>query len=87
MEFGGASQTLHLLSPESATWDWVHVATMTLSHVASCSTSLYYSTIPPTALWIRVLFTALVFVLSQQRQAHAMTLHRAFVARRAKRGS
>ena len=35
MEFGGASQTLHLRAPESAFWDAAHVATMTLSHVAS----------------------------------------------------
>jgi len=86
MEFGGASQTLHLLAPESALWDAVHVATMSLSHVACCATAVHYATIPPTPLWLRLLFTAAVFALAQQRQAHAMTLHRACVARRGKRG-
>ena len=33
MEFGGAAQTIHLLYPDDATLDFVHVATMTLSHV------------------------------------------------------
>jgi hypothetical protein len=33
MEFGGAAQTIHLLYPDDATLDLMHVATMTLSHV------------------------------------------------------
>ena len=33
MEFGGAAQTIHLLYPDDATLDFMHVATMTLSHV------------------------------------------------------
>ena len=33
MEFGGAAQTVHLLYPDDATLDLMHVATMTLSHV------------------------------------------------------
>ena len=33
MEFGGAAQTIHLLYPDDATLDLIHVATMTLSHV------------------------------------------------------
>ena len=33
MEFGGTAQTIHLLYPDDATLDLMHVATMTLSHV------------------------------------------------------
>ena len=55
------------------------------TQVACCSAAVYYVTIPPTPLWLRLLFAAAIFALAQQRQAHAMTLHRACYARRAKR--
>ena len=84
MEFGGASQTLHLLMPDSSLFDALHVLTMTVSHVVACGVAVVYFTIPPTALWIRALFTFCVFGLSWERQKHMWTLHTDFANKRAK---
>ena len=85
MEFGGAAQTIHLLYPDDATLDFVHVATMTLSHVVCCTSAIYYATIPPTPLWARIVIMLLVFKLAQARQSNAMRLHGLYLERRAKR--
>ena len=84
MEFGGASQTLHLLSPESEVFDVVHVVTMTLSHVVACGLAAYYVVLPLAPLAIRAAFGAVVFGLSFERQKYAMQLHAKFAEKKKK---
>ena len=84
-ELGGAAQTVHLLYADDATLDFVHVATMTLSHVVCCTSAIYYATIPPTPLGARLIIMLLVFKLAQARQSNAMHLHGLYLERRAKR--
>ena len=85
MELGGASQTIHLLFPDSSLLDFVHILTMTLSHVVCCASAMYYATIPPTALWLRIVIMLLVFKLAQARQSNAMYLHGRYAERKAKK--
>ena len=54
MEFGGAAQTIHLLYPDDATLDVIHVATMTLSHVpCSVETVVHLHAVEQTQFWGR----------------------------------
>lgn len=85
MEFGGAAQTLHLLSEDSALTDAAHVGVMTASNLAACGTSLVFASVPAASLPQRALITLCVFVLSWQRQTYAMSVHRAHADRRRKR--
>ena len=85
MELGGASQTIHLLFPDNVLLDFVHIATMTLSHVVCCASAMYYATIPPTSLWVRIVIMLLVFKLAQARQSNAMYLNGLNAERKAKK--
>ena len=85
MEFGGASQTLHLLFAESQLMDKVHVITMTASHVVACGMAVYYLSLPAAPLAARLVFGTVVFGLSFERQKYAMKLHREAADRFAKR--
>ena len=85
MEFGGASQTLHLIFAESRLMDKVHVTTMTASHVVACGMAVYYLSLPAAPLAARLVFGTVVFGLSFERQKYAMKLHREAADRFAKR--
>ncbi|KAH8069229.1 hypothetical protein JL721_6048 [Aureococcus anophagefferens] len=85
MEFGGASQTLHLIFAESQLMDKVHVTTMTASHVVACGMAVYYLSLPAAPLAARLVFGTVVFGLSFERQKYAMKLHREAADRFAKR--
>ena len=50
-----------------------------------CASAMYYATIPPTALWIRIVIMLLVFKLAQARQSNAMYLHGRYAERKAKK--